>query len=79
MSHSRGVDNARIIQVIETEALRGDGTEADKCRMVKQYWDFDGNLLAENDPCMKGKVVSHGRAESKRDSGDCKNCTAFSR
>ena len=48
MSHSRGVDNARIIQVIETEALRGDGTEADKCRMVKQYWDFDGNLLAEN-------------------------------
>jgi hypothetical protein len=47
--------------------------------MVKQYWDFDGNLLAENDPCMKGKEASHGRAESKRDSGDCKNCTAFSR
>lgn len=34
MSHSRGVDNARIIQVIETEALRGDGTEADKYVMI---------------------------------------------
>ena len=55
MSHSRGVDNARVIQVIETEALRGDGTETDKCRIVKQYWGFDGNLLAENDPCMKEK------------------------
>lgn len=51
----RGVDNARVIQVIETEALRGAGAEDDVCRNVKQYWDFDGNLLAENDPFAKEK------------------------
>lgn len=51
----RGTDLARVIQVIETRSLRGEGTEADKCREIKQYWDFDGNLLAENDPCTKEK------------------------
>ena len=45
MARPRGTDNARVIQVIETTALRGEGTEVDKCREVKQYWDFDGNFL----------------------------------
>lgn len=35
-------------------SLRGDGTEEDKYREVKQ-WDFDGIFLAENDPCTKEK------------------------
>ena len=47
----RGTDCARAIQVIETKSLRGVGTEEDPCRLVTQYWDFDGDLLAENDPC----------------------------
>ena len=51
----RGTDLARVIQVIETRSLRGEGTEEDKCREVKQYWDFEGNLLAENDSCIKEK------------------------
>ncbi len=51
----RGTDNARVIQVIETTALRGRGTEEDRCREVKQYWDFSGKLLAENDSCAKEK------------------------
>ncbi len=51
----RGTDSARVIQVIETTALRGEGTEDDKCRQVKQYWNFNGKLLAENDPCIKEK------------------------
>lgn len=51
----RGADSAKVIQVIRTEALKGKGTPDDKCRIVKQYWDFDGNLLAENDPCAKEK------------------------
>lgn len=55
MARSRGTDNARVIQVIETASLMGEGTENDKCREVKQYWDFEGNLLAENDPCTKEK------------------------
>lgn len=51
----RGTDKARVISVIETTALKGSGTENDECRLVKQYWDFDGNLLAENDSCKKEK------------------------
>lgn len=45
----RGVDNARVIKVIETVALKGAGTEADPIRYIKQYWTFDGELLAEKD------------------------------
>lgn len=45
----RGTDSARVIQVIETKSIRGTGTEDDLCREVIQYWDFKGNLLAEND------------------------------
>ena len=48
----RGTDSAQVIQVIKTESVRGKGTQDDVCRIVTQYWDFDGNLLAENDPCI---------------------------
>ena len=50
MSRPRGTDSAKVIKVIETQSLRGSGTKEDNCRVVTQYWDFDGNLLAENDP-----------------------------
>lgn len=46
---SRGTDNARIVQVIETRSCRGDGTENNPCRLVIQYWSLDGELLAEKD------------------------------
>lgn len=55
MVRPSGTNSARVIQVIETMALRGEGTENDKCREVKQYWDFEGKLLAESDPCAKEK------------------------
>ncbi len=56
MTYPRGTDKARVIQVIETRAARGNGqSEDDPCRIVTQYWDFDGNLLAEHDPCAKEK------------------------
>ena len=45
----RGTDKARVVQVIETTALRGKGTPDDPCRHVVQYWDFEGNLLAKHD------------------------------
>lgn len=41
------VNSARVIQVIETKSTRGKGTDADPIRQVKQYWDFEGNLLFE--------------------------------
>lgn len=46
----RGTDAAKVIQVIETIALKGSGTEDDPARAVKQFWSFDGDLIAENDP-----------------------------
>lgn len=55
MSRPRGTDKAMVIRVIVTKSLRGAGTEKDMCREVTQYWDFKGNLLAENDPCAKEK------------------------
>lgn len=54
-SRPRGTDCARVTTVIVTKSLRGSGTEEDPCRTVTQYWSFDGNLLAENDPGAKEK------------------------
>lgn len=53
MARPRGTDSAKIIKVIETQSLRGSGTDADKSRMVTQYWSLKGKLLAENDPIKK--------------------------
>ena len=44
-----GTKRARVIQVIETKAKRGLGTEKDPVREVTQYWDLDGTFLAELD------------------------------
>lgn len=55
MTIPRGTDSAKVMQVIETQSLRGEGTAEDMCRIVTQYWDFEGNLLAENDSCVKEK------------------------
>ena len=51
----RGTDSARVISVIETKAARGSGTTDDPCRIVTQYWDFGGKLLAEKDSDKKEK------------------------
>jgi hypothetical protein len=40
---------ARVIKVIETHTLRGDGKKT-VLRAVKEYYSLDGELLAENDP-----------------------------
>lgn len=45
-----GTKSAKVIQVIETKSKRGLGTEKDPVREVTQYWDFEGNFLAEMDP-----------------------------
>lgn len=45
----RGTDSAKVISVIQTESLKGAGTDKDPVILVKQYWSFEGKLLAEND------------------------------
>ncbi len=47
--YPRGCDSAKVIQVIETKAARGAGTEEQPARCVTQYWSLDGEFLAEVD------------------------------
>lgn len=49
MIRADGTKSAKVIQVIETKAKRGLGTEKDPVRDVTQYWDLNGNFLAEMD------------------------------
>ncbi|MCB6310063.1 hypothetical protein LI216_10095 [Mediterraneibacter glycyrrhizinilyticus] len=49
MVRPEGTKSAKVIQVIEAKAKRGLGTEKDPVRVVTQYWDFEGNFLAEMD------------------------------
>lgn len=49
MIRPEGTISAKVIQVIETKAKRGLGTEKDPVRDVTQYWDLEGNFLAEMD------------------------------
>lgn len=46
----RGVESAEVTEVIKTKALMGRGIEGDPVRIVVEYWDFEGNKLAEYDP-----------------------------
>ena len=49
MLRPNGTTSAQVIQVIETRANRGLGTEKDPVRVVTQYWSLDGKFLAEMD------------------------------
>lgn len=59
MVRPEGTKSAKVIQVIETRAKRGLGTEKDPVREVTQYWDFDGNFLAEMDAEHCISLVEH--------------------
>lgn len=63
MVRPRGTDSARVISVIETKALRGEGSTEDPCRIVTQYWDMEGKLLAEND---EGRGEADGKRKTER-------------
>lgn len=45
----RGTDRAKVIRVIKTESMLGRGISEDPVRILYQYWDFKGNLLASKD------------------------------
>ena len=44
---TEALEEVKVIQVIETKAMCGLGTEKDPARVVIQYWDLDGKFLAE--------------------------------
>ena len=49
MNRLDGPNSVKEIKVIEVKAKRGLGIEKDPVREITQYWDMDGNLLAESD------------------------------
>lgn len=44
-------DELKVEKVIYLSILRGEGTEADSIRVVEQYYNMDGDLIFELDPC----------------------------
>lgn len=59
MNRPDGTKIAKVIQVIETKAMRGLGSEKDPVREVSQYWDFDGKFLAEMDAEHCIPIIEH--------------------
>lgn len=45
----------KLVPVIRTVVARGKGVPADPVREVVQFWSRNGELLAENDPCLEEK------------------------
>jgi|GEM_PF-1718171 hypothetical protein len=58
------VEGARVIQVIQTTTRRGDGTEGSPVRIIQQYWNFEGKLLAEYDNILPPPIPFLGRVRS---------------
>lgn len=50
MKFGKTVCSVRTMPVIEIMASVGSNRENDPKRIVVQYWDLKGNLLAVNDP-----------------------------
>ena len=50
MPNLQETKSARVIQVIETVTLAGDGTDANPVYEVHQYWTLDGKSLAKSAP-----------------------------
>jgi hypothetical protein len=62
--------SARVMQVIVTELeRRGAGVEGSPIRIIRQYWDFDGNLLAEVDPCAGTTYARSASAPAREEGG----------
>lgn len=55
----RGTDSARLVTLIETKAIQGYGTDDDPVRLKTQFWDFDGNLVAEIDSDDRPRKKTH--------------------
>lgn len=65
MKRMNGPNSVKVISVIEVKANRGLGIEKDPVREITQYWDMDGNLLAERDPDSQ-LLCDHAIWESER-------------
>ena len=51
--------SARVIQVIETVSLAGNGTDESPLYEVHQYWSLDGKPLAKSAPPINIELNTH--------------------
>ena len=49
---------AKVLSIIETKCSKGDGSKTNPVRTVTEYWTFDGEKLAENDPYFLRSISS---------------------
>ena len=59
--------NAKIVNVIKVELIRGTGEKDDPVRNVIQYWDLKGNLIIDNDYCLDDKIESASSESNFKD------------
>ena len=59
-SNFQKTKSARVVQVIETVSLAGDGTDAHPIYEIHQYWRLDGKLLAKSELLADFKAVKDG-------------------
>lgn len=69
-----GTSSAKVIQVIQTVSKRGMGTKEDPVREVTQYWDLDGQFLAEHDSEHLLPLIEH---ENNAVTKSLKHITSF--
>lgn len=52
-----GVNEAKVVKVIEVKSLAGDGTKEHPNYEVTEYYSFDGELLARHNPIKPDKEL----------------------
>lgn len=53
MEKQRGVDSVKVVSLIETVVVIGNGSKENPHRNLVQYWDMRGVLIAEKDPFLE--------------------------
>lgn len=54
---------AEVRQVVHVRLKRGTGATEDPVRLISQFWSFEGELLAEQDPCCIPTFVGLDKTE----------------
>jgi hypothetical protein len=49
------VTEVKVVKLIRTKQVIGDGTNENLIREVYQFWDFNGHLIFTFDPTLEGR------------------------
>jgi len=52
-----GVNEAKVIEVIEVKSIAGEGVEGNPIYEVTEYYSLDGELLARHNPLKPDKEL----------------------